>query len=67
MLSSGVLRPVTLVRTDVSEEYMASIIRVTEIDELGAKAHIVLRFLVTANVVSNKLTFHPDDGGDTFL
>jgi hypothetical protein len=35
MLSSGMLRHVALVRTDVSEEISASIIRVTRIGELG--------------------------------
>jgi hypothetical protein len=35
MVSSGVLRRVALVRTDVSEELSASIIRVTRIGELG--------------------------------
>jgi hypothetical protein len=35
MVSSGMLRHVTLVRTDVSEELGASIIRVTRIGELG--------------------------------
>jgi demethoxyubiquinone hydroxylase (CLK1/Coq7/Cat5 family) len=38
MLSSGVLRLVALVRTDVSEELSASIIRVTRIGELGTSA-----------------------------
>jgi hypothetical protein len=33
--SSGMLRLVALVRTDVSEKLSASIIRVTRIDELG--------------------------------
>jgi hypothetical protein len=33
--SSGVLRCLDLVRTDVSEELSASIIRLTRIDELG--------------------------------
>jgi demethoxyubiquinone hydroxylase (CLK1/Coq7/Cat5 family) len=35
MPSSGMLRRVTLVRTDVSEELSAFFIRVTRIDELG--------------------------------
>jgi hypothetical protein len=35
MVSSGMLRHVTLVRTDVSEELSASFIRVTKIGELG--------------------------------
>jgi hypothetical protein len=35
MVSSGMLRRVTLVRTDISEEVSASIIRVTRIGELG--------------------------------
>jgi hypothetical protein len=35
MASSGILRRVALVRTDVSEELSASFIRVTRIGELG--------------------------------
>jgi hypothetical protein len=35
MASSGMLRRVALVRTDISEELNASIIRVTRIGELG--------------------------------
>jgi demethoxyubiquinone hydroxylase (CLK1/Coq7/Cat5 family) len=36
MTSSGMLRRVALVRTDVSEERSASFIRVTSVGELGA-------------------------------
>jgi hypothetical protein len=35
MVSSGMLRPDALVRTDVSEQLIASFIRVTRIDETG--------------------------------
>jgi hypothetical protein len=35
MVSSGILRRVALVRTDISEELTASFIRITRIDELG--------------------------------
>jgi hypothetical protein len=38
MASSGILRRVALVKTDVSEELGASIIRVTRIGELGTLA-----------------------------
>jgi hypothetical protein len=38
MSSSGMLRRVALVRTDVSEELSASIIKVTRIGELGMLA-----------------------------
>jgi hypothetical protein len=46
------LRRVALLRTDVSEELSASIIRVTRIGELGT------RLAVTNN---------PDDGGAKFI
>jgi hypothetical protein len=47
MVSSGMLRRAALVRTDVSEELSASIIRVTRIDELGTTLTIRLTlFLV---------------------
>jgi hypothetical protein len=49
------LRRVTLVRTDVSEELSASIIRVTRIGELGTFLRSVRRWLVTANVVPSSL------------
>jgi hypothetical protein len=45
-VSSGMLRRVALVRTDVLEELSASFIRVTRIGELGT----------TLAVISNRLT-----------
>jgi hypothetical protein len=49
MVSSGMLRRVTLVRADVSEEPVASFIRVTRIGELFLRS--VRRLLVAACVV----------------
>jgi hypothetical protein len=59
--SSGMLRLVALVRTEVSEEFRASFIRVTRIGELGTMLAVtsdrrttlrsVLRLLVTASVL----------------
>jgi hypothetical protein len=40
MASSGMLRRVALVRTDVSVELKASFIRVTRIGELGTNASV---------------------------
>jgi hypothetical protein len=63
MASSGMLRRVALVRTDVSVELSASFIRVTRIGELGTTLAVtnqclvlvflrsVNRLLVTASVV----------------
>jgi hypothetical protein len=54
---SGMLRHVALVRTDISEECSASIIRVTRIGELGKLGEEIVfirsmcQLLVTANVV----------------
>jgi hypothetical protein len=42
MPSSGILRVVALVRTDVSEELSASIIRVTRIGELGTTLAVII-------------------------
>jgi hypothetical protein len=54
MASSGMLRHVALVRTDVSEELSASIFRVTRIGELGTLAvtsnrHTLQRALVASH------------------
>jgi hypothetical protein len=54
MPSSGMLRRVALVRTDVSEELNASIIRVTRIGELGSTLAVRL-LLATANVILSSL------------
>jgi hypothetical protein len=55
MVSSGLLRRVALVRSDVSEELSASFISVTRIGELGTTPTVFLRsvrwLLVTASVV----------------
>jgi hypothetical protein len=57
MVSSGLLRRVALVRTDVMEEPSASFIRVTRIGELGTTLAVtsnrrsVHRLLVAASVV----------------
>jgi hypothetical protein len=48
MASSGMLRRVALVRTEVSEELSASYIRVTRIGELGT----------ALAVTSNRLTWY---------
>jgi hypothetical protein len=70
MVSSGTLRRVALLRTDVSEEFSATFIKVTRIDELETTLavtsnrrtlgtvvflHSVRRLLVTASVVASSL------------
>jgi hypothetical protein len=70
---SEVLHRVALVRTDVSEEISASIIRVKRVSELETPSALTsnrptLRgILVTANVVSSTSTLVTDDGGATSL
>jgi hypothetical protein len=53
MASSGMLRGVAVVRTEVSEELSASFIRVTRIGDLGTTLAVtsVHRLLVTTSVV----------------
>jgi hypothetical protein len=59
MASSGMLRRLALVRTDVSEDLSAYFISVTRIGELGT----------TLAVISNRRTdsCHPVEGGARFL
>jgi hypothetical protein len=60
MVSSGTLRRVALVRTDVSEELSASFIRVTRIDELGKTLAVTsnrrTRFLQQPHGVTSQKT-----------
>jgi hypothetical protein len=50
-VSSGILRRVALVRTDISEERSASVHKVTRIGELGTTLAVTSNRLVTASVV----------------
>jgi hypothetical protein len=67
------LRRVTLVRNDVSEELIASIFMMTKINELGralkaTNNRSTLRLVATVKVVLSSPAFcQPDDVGDTFL
>jgi hypothetical protein len=78
MASSGMLRHVTLVRIDVSEERNAFYIRVTIIGELGTtlavtsnrrtlRINTMRRLLVTASVFLVNRFFSPDEEGAKFL
>jgi hypothetical protein len=74
MVSSGMLRRVTLVRKDVSEELSDSFIRVTRIGELGiapaltsnrSKLSQRASVLVRASLFQFTDFCHPDEGGVT--
>jgi hypothetical protein len=58
MVSSGLLRRVALVRTDVSEEPGASFIRVTKIGELGTPFFIVTAVKTSNLTITLKLPVH---------
>jgi hypothetical protein len=68
MVSSGMLRRVALVRTEVSEEPGASFIRVTRIGELGTissqRASVASCSLCCSQFTDS---CHPDEGGARFL
>jgi hypothetical protein len=58
LLSPGMIRRVALVRANVSDERIGSVITVTEFSELGttlAVTRSVIWLLVTANVVPSSL------------
>jgi hypothetical protein len=66
MPSSGMLRRVTLVRTDVSEEVNASLIRVTRIDEPETtRLASVSGYVWRCSWLTNSC--HSDDGGANIL
>jgi hypothetical protein len=64
MSFSEMLRRVTLIKTDVSDELSASIIRVTKIGEIGTKS-ICCWLRLTLFLVHRFLS--SDDGGVNFL
>jgi hypothetical protein len=66
MVSSGMLRHVALVRTDVSEELSASLVRVTTIGELGTML-LVFYLVFLRSVHRFTDSCHPDEGGAKFL
>jgi hypothetical protein len=61
MASYGMLRRVALVRTDVSEEHNAFIIKVTRIGDLETLAVTSVGFSYLID------SCHSDDGGTTFF
>jgi hypothetical protein len=65
MTSSWMLRRVALVRTDVSEELSASIIRVTRMGTLGTLAVTSNRRTLRRNITNSCHRY--DDAGATFL
>jgi hypothetical protein len=66
MSSSGIIYRAALVRTYVSEERSALIIRVTRIAELGTLAVTTNRGTLRRNTILAD-SCHLDDGGDTIL
>jgi hypothetical protein len=67
MASSGMLRRVALVITDVSEEFSASFIKVTRIGELGTTLALTSNRRTLRRNTKYTDSCHPDEGGDRFL
>jgi hypothetical protein len=65
MPSSGMLRHVDLVRTDVSEECIATIIKVTRIGKVGTTLAVTSNGRTLRR--NSEYSSHPDDGVATFL
>jgi hypothetical protein len=77
MASSGVLRRVALVRTDVSEQLSASFMRVTRIDQLGTTLAVSsnrrtqrsgqVNFRILQKLNKQRVTTYEDIHGNTKL
>jgi hypothetical protein len=65
MASSGMLRRVALVRTDVSEERSASNIRVTTIGELGTTLAVVTAHVVPSSPIVATLNIEELSSSET--
>jgi hypothetical protein len=60
MLSSGMLRRVALVRTDVSEELSASIIKVKRIGELGITLAVTSKRMASSGMLRRVVLVRTD-------
>jgi hypothetical protein len=67
MPSSGMLRRIALLRTDVSVAYIIYIIRVTRIGELGTMLPLATNRRTLRRNAKFSDSCHPDDGDAKFL